>query len=373
MIPRCVVPTNARIPAEQSNAPIAVRQDLLVPRNLIPANARISEEASSAASSAWESAVASRRLMVPRLLVPSGARVGTSVEPKGAGASPVTRANVFDESLLGKSSLVHARSHGEWLISFGVHAAMVAAVVIVPLFYTQVIDLRQFETTYLAAPLTPAPPPPPAAVIPRQALRKILPTTAKLTMPTAVPKTISAPSDAAEAALGSRPLAEAVEPASGERPAVPKTISAPSDAAEAASDIIAGVPGGVSGGQIGGVLGGILGGTGSSLPPPPPGAAAPVPDGPLHVGGDVKAPREIFKPPPKYPILALQAKIHGDVEIDAVIDKDGNVVQVRAINGPKLLIPAALECVKRWKYEPTYLNGVALPVELTVHVLFSIS
>jgi protein TonB len=342
MIPRCVVPTNARIPAEQSNAPIAVRQDLLVPRNLIPANARISEEASSAASSAWESAAASRRLMVPRLLVPSGARVGTSVEPKGAGASPVTPVNVFDESLLGKSSLVHARSHGEWLISFGVHAALVAAVVIVPLFYTQVIDLRQFETTYLAAPLTPAPPPPPpppAAVIPRQALRKILPTTAKLTMPTAVPK----------------------------------TIAAPSEAAEAASDIIAGVPGGVSGGQIGGVLGGILGGTGSSLPPPPPGAAAPVPDGPLHVGGDVKAPREIFKPPPKYPILALQAKIHGDVEIDAVIDKDGNVVQVRVISGPKLLIPAALECVKRWKYEPTYLNGVALPVELTVHVLFSIS
>ena len=53
MIPRVVVPTNARISPEQSNGPIAVRQDLLVPRNLIPANARISEavEASGAASS----------------------------------------------------------------------------------------------------------------------------------------------------------------------------------------------------------------------------------------------------------------------------------------------------------------------------------
>jgi len=218
----------------------------------------------------------------------------------------------------------------------------VAAVLIVPLFYTQVIDLQQFETTYLAAPPTPAPPPPPppaGATTPRQALRKVLPMTAKLTMPTAVPK----------------------------------TIAVPSGAAEATSDIIEGVPGGVPGGQIGGMLGGILGSTGSSAPPPPPVAAAPVPNGLLHVGGEVKPPREIYKPPPKYPIVALQARIHGVVEIDAVIDKDGNVVQARALSGPTLLIAAALECVKRWKYEPTYLNGVPMPIELTVHVIFSIS
>ena len=139
--------------------------------------------------------------MVPKLLVPPGARIGTAAEPGGAGgASPVAHVNVFDEALLGKSSLGHRRSPAEWLISLGVHAAIVAAVLIVPLFYTQVIDLQQFETTYLAAPPTPAappPPPPPAVAAPRQALRKVLPTTAKLTMPIAVPKTVPVPSSAA--------------------------------------------------------------------------------------------------------------------------------------------------------------------------------
>ncbi len=95
--------------------------------------------------------------------------------------------------------------------------------------------------------------------------------------------------------------------------------------------------------------------------------------GPLHVGGEVKPPRELYKPPPKYPLLAVQARIEGDVQIDALIDKGGNVVQARAISGPGVLIPAALEAVKHWKYQPTYLNGVPWPVELTVHVTFSLS
>ena len=63
----------------------------------------------------------------------------------------------------------------------------------------------------------------------------------------------------------------------------------------------------------------------------------------------------------------------GIVEIDAVIDKDGNVVQARAISGPGVLIPSALEDVKQWKYQLTYLNGVPWPVELTIYVTFSLS
>jgi protein TonB len=178
----------------------------------------------------------------------------------------------------------------------------------------------------------------------RQSPRKALPATAKLTMPIAIPK----------------------------------KIPAPSAAPEAASDIVAGVAGGVlggvPGGQVGGLLGGIAEGTGPAAPPPPtPVAEALVPSGPLHVGGEVKPPRELYKPPPKYPLLAVQARIEGDVQIDALIDKDGNVVQARAISGPGVLVPAALDAVKHWKYQPTYLNGVPWPIELTVHVTFSLS
>ena len=344
MISRILVPPNARMSSSESNDPKAVRRDLLVPRRLISADARMSDASSGAVSPVGGTTAASRRLIVPKLLVPSGACTDMPLKA----SSPVTAtvsANVFDEALLGDSFGGHRHTVGEWLISIGIHAAIVAAVLIVPLFYTQVLDLHQFEITYLAAPLVPAPPPPPppAAPVARQVPRKVLPATAKLTMPIAIPK----------------------------------TIPAPSTAPEAASDIIAGVaggvPGGAPGGQVGGLLGGIVGSTGPAAPPPPPVAATPSPDGPLHVGGEVKPPRELYKTPPKYPLLAVQARIEGDVQIDALIDKDGNVVQARAISGPGVLIPAALDAVKHWKYQPTYLNGVPWPIELTVHVTFSLS
>ncbi len=345
MISRFVVPPNARISSRESNEPKAVRRDHLVPRRLISADARMSDVPSKAISPAGDTAPASRRLMVPKLLVPPGAHIDAPLEA----GSPVTAsasANVLDDALLGDSFAGHRHTAAEWLISIGVHAAIVAAVLIVPLLYTQVIDLHQFEVTYLAAPLVPAPPPPPppAAAVARQVPRKALPATAKLTMPIAIPK----------------------------------KIPAPSAAPEAASDIVAGVAGGVAGGVPGGQIGGLLGGMVESAgpaapPPPPPVAEAVVSSGPLHVGGEVKPPRELYKPPPKYPLLAVQARIEGDVQIDALIDKDGNVVQARAISGPGVLIPAALEAVKHWKYQPTYLNGVPWPIELTVHVTFSLS
>jgi len=137
--------------------------------------------------------------------------------------------------------------------------------------------------------------------------------------------------------------------------------------------ISGGVVGGVPGGQMGGVLGGVLGGTELNAPPPPPiptPAPAPKPSGPLRVGGEVKAPHVIFAPQPEYPALAKQARIQGVVQIDAVIDERGNVVQMKAVSGSGLLIPATMRAVAQWKYQPTYLNGEPYPVSLTVEVTF---
>lgn len=91
----------------------------------------------------------------------------------------------------------------------------------------------------------------------------------------------------------------------------------------------------------------------------------------LRVGGNVKPPRELFKPEPRYPPLARAAHVQGTVLIEAVIDEHGNVVNVRAMDGPGLLVPEALRTVMLWKYEPTLLNGMAYPITLTVTVTFS--
>lgn len=344
MIPRVVIPTGAKIGENAPQGPSGVRKAYLVPRRLIPANAKLNPFTDVRPASDSEKG---RKPLVGKLLVPAGARIGDfAAQGEPGGRYAHAERQVFQEALL-TTALAHKRSFAEWLISFGLHAAIIAAVVLLPLFFTHAIDPQQLELTYLVAPAAPAPPPPPpppaAAAAQRPIPRHVTPLTAKLTMPLSIPKTI------------------------------PKTTE--NDAAQAAPDIVAGVPGGVAGGipggQIGGVLGGILGGTGSAPPPQP--AAEAAPSGPLHLGGEVKAPRQLYTPPPRYPLLARQARVEGDVQIDAVIDKDGNVVQEHATAGPPLLIDAALEAVKHWKYQPTYLNGVAWPIELTINVTFSLS
>lgn len=273
-----------------------------------------------------------RAAATPRVLLP----------PSAAGAE----GQVFlDGALL--DNTMHKRKTADWVISFAVHIALVAALVVVPLFFTQALDLTRSEITYLAPPPTPyAPPPPPpaAAASVKEATRRPVIRPSTLTMPIAIPRKVEVLHDAA-------------------------SESADLDSATA------GVPGGVVGGVPGGVLGGVLGtiGTAPPPPPPPPPPAAVASNGPLHIGGNVKSPRAISTPQPKYPMLALQARIEGDVQIDAVIDKDGNVVQERAMNGPPLLISAAVEAVKHWKYQPTYLNGEPWPIELTINVTFSLS
>jgi protein TonB len=90
----------------------------------------------------------------------------------------------------------------------------------------------------------------------------------------------------------------------------------------------------------------------------------------VRVGGRVKAPRKIYAPAPNYPALARQARIEGTVVIDAVIDVSGNVVEAKVVSGHPLLLAAALEAVRQWKFEPTYLNEQPVPVALLVTVEF---
>jgi protein TonB len=60
------------------------------------------------------------------------------------------------------------------------------------------------------------------------------------------------------------------------------------------------------------------------------------------------------------------------VVIDAVIDKTGAVVEMKALSGPPLLIPAALAAVRTWRYQPTYLNDEPIDVQFIVTVHFEL-
>jgi protein TonB len=125
-------------------------------------------------------------------------------------------------------------------------------------------------------------------------------------------------------------------------------------------------------GVAGGIWGGLPSAAFNAMSPAAKSAPAPPvekPTEPIRVGGNVRPPRAIFAPPPAYPVLARQARVQGEVVLDATFDAQGNVTSLTVVSGPQLLYAAALQAVKAWKYEPVYLNGVAMPfqMEVTAH------
>jgi TonB family protein len=55
--------------------------------------------------------------------------------------------------------------------------------------------------------------------------------------------------------------------------------------------------------------------------------------------------------PPVYPAIAAKMKVEGTVKLDATIDPGGSVTDVRVVSGHQLLVQAAIDAVKKWKYE----------------------
>ena len=109
-------------------------------------------------------------------------------------------------------------------------------------------------------------------------------------------------------------------------------------------------------------------------PPPPPPPPAQLVDGqvPVRVGGNVKPPTKIRDVKPIYPAYAEAANVQGVVILEATIDPDGNVRSARVLRGRPLLDNAAIEAVEQWQYVPTLMNGVAVPVIMTVTVNFTL-
>jgi protein TonB len=93
----------------------------------------------------------------------------------------------------------------------------------------------------------------------------------------------------------------------------------------------------------------------------------------LRVGGSIQEPRKLSNVNPVYPPDAIQARVQGVVILECTISATAKVAQVKPLRGIPLLTEAAIEAVKQWEYAPTMLNGVAVPVIMTVTVKFKLS
>jgi protein TonB len=225
------------------------------------------------------------------------------------------------------------------LVSSMAQAVLVAIVIVPVLFFTGTLPEVPTMMAFVAAPPSPPPPPPPPP--PPAAVKASRPAETQPVPPSGVAAPVEAPTS--------------IEP-------------------ERAAAIDEGVPGGVEGGVPGGVLGGVVGGLPADIPPPPPPPPAPARRDPVRVGGQIKEPQLVRRIEPVYHPLAVRANVQGTVILEAIVDKEGRVAEVRVLRSAhRLLDEAAVEAVREWRYVPLVLNGIPERFVLTVVLTFNLT
>jgi TonB family protein len=106
------------------------------------------------------------------------------------------------------------------------------------------------------------------------------------------------------------------------------------------------------------------------LPEPPPGEPDIKP--PLVIGGRVEPAELIKQTIPVYPHLARTARVEGVVALEGTVNVKGNIENLHVVSGHPLLIDAAVNAVKKWKYRPAKLNGQLTPCPVTIQVRFTL-
>jgi periplasmic protein TonB len=214
-----------------------------------------------------------------------------------------------------------------FVLSFLVHAVMIGAAMVVRIVATTELPEPPSSTAFMmATPQVPEVQPPP--------VRSTRAATAPAVNPDAAPI--------------EEPDSLAPEPTD-----LPDTVAV-------GSDVILGFPGSDVGDPVG-----------PAPPPTPPRPSTPPP--PIRVGTGIRAPQKVHHVAPRYPDIAVKARISGVVILEATLAEDGSVRDARVLRSVPLLDDAAMEAVRQWRFTPTLLNGTPVPVIMTVTVTFSLN
>ncbi len=107
-------------------------------------------------------------------------------------------------------------------------------------------------------------------------------------------------------------------------------------------------------------------------PPMPPQAARPQSTRAVKRSEGVQQALLVRRVQPSYPILARQAGVEGTVRLHALIGRDGTIRELEVLSGHPLLVSAARDAVREWRYQPTLLNGEPVEVETYITVVFQL-
>jgi len=240
---------------------------------------------------------------------------------------------LFKDSLIESGGKLRPRNPWATVGSLSFQSLLLLAIVVIPLFHTEILPGRETLTLLYA--------PPPAAAFNATRLRT----------------PVSTPTYSSTSIAIASP--------------VRKTQEAPPTSTGTMGGVVGGVPGGVIGGVPGGVLSEVLGRTRSV--PVLAKAPEPAPSKRIHLAARVVEANLIHDVMPAYPPEAGRARIEGTVVLQAVIGKDGSVQDVRVESGLPILAQAAVDAVKQWRYRPYLLNGEPVEVDSRITIDFTLS
>lgn len=103
-------------------------------------------------------------------------------------------------------------------------------------------------------------------------------------------------------------------------------------------------------------------------PPPPPPSVARRPVTSHMMEGNL-----VHRVQPEYPYPAKMAHIQGSVVLRAMISKEGTIENLQVVHGHPMLVKAAIDAVRQWRYRPYILNDSPVEVETEVTVNFILS
>jgi periplasmic protein TonB len=240
---------------------------------------------------------------------------------------------MFADSLL-ESHFTRSRRGWTTLTSFALQSLAVAAALMAPLLYTEAIPKLRLVW---AAPIGPPPGPPPPMQR-RSGMRQTQSNVShgEVIAPPTIPNAIV-------------PVVDEASP----RDAVPSAAC---------------VPGGTGTIASANPVFESIGNAIVPMPAPPPKPVARPPRISHMMEGNL-----IYRVQPIYPPLARAARIQGAVHLRAIISRNGTIANLQAIDGHPMLIGAAIDAVRQWRYRPYILNDEPVEVETQVTVNFSLS
>lgn len=225
------------------------------------------------------------------------------------------------------SSATPAKTNRSWTVVLSAigQSLLLAILILVPLIYTEALPNALMKTLIVAPP----PPAPLQPLPPRNETRVRIIPMSQFRAPAKIPARIAA---------------EVNEP---------PTLY---------------VEGGSASGTENNALGELLRPTSPLVPP------APVEPKPQRIrqGGEVEAALLVNRVVPEYPPIARTAHVSGTVVLHAIISKEGAVQELTYVSGPPLLLKAAMDAVRQWRYRPTMLDGEPVEVETTIQVVFNL-